>query len=241
MNKVTKKFSLFFLASLSFFASAGSSPATDTPHFHVGDEFKYPILLVRPTQATVGMRAVRERVEKLNSMDHDSLKHYLEKHPIPVVIAPSGRFYQIDHHHLALAALRAGRESAFYRVAWDYGSLPTMTAFWAKMTENHLVWAEDEWGKPIPIPSGLPADVRDLRDDPYRSLSAYVREMGGFEKSKIEFAEFLWADFFRQRIDLGRSDRDFEIAVRISTELAHSPEAKDLPGWFRQHSADDSR
>ena len=56
--------------------------------------------------------------------------------------------------------------------------------------------------------------LEGLRDDPYRSLAGYVRNAGGFEKTPTAFAEFLWADFFRPRVEIGSTRADFEVAVK---------------------------
>jgi hypothetical protein len=63
-----------------------------------------PILSLRPTQMTVGMREVKEKRERWRG--HQSKKKQaalLGKHMIPVVLGPDGRHYVVDHHHLARA------------------------------------------------------------------------------------------------------------------------------------------
>src|SRR3974390_2826828 len=63
-----------------------------------------PILSLRPTQMTVGMREVKEKRQRWR--EHKSKKkqdELLGRHMIPVVHGPDERFYVIDHHHLARA------------------------------------------------------------------------------------------------------------------------------------------
>ena len=43
----------------------------------------------------------------------------------------------------------------------------------------------------------LPKTVKEMRDDPYRSLAGELRIIGGFAKDLTPFTEFVWADFFR--------------------------------------------
>jgi hypothetical protein len=218
----------------SFPASAGGWPTID--RLHVGDAFKYPILgvpghEVRPTQAAVGKRVVEEKRKTLAKMSHDERKRALKRDPIPVIAGPDGRFYVIDHHHQALAAHEVGRENAFFILEDDFSKLPDLDEFWRRMKARHWVREFDHAGRPIEIPDGLPKSILGMKDDPYRSLAWYVRKDGGYRKTSIEFAEFLWADFFRTRIDLGKTDADFERAVREAGRIAHSDVARALPGW----------
>src|SRR5580704_19760856 len=63
-----------------------------------------PILELRPTQMTVGMREVKEKRKRWR--EHKSKKkqeELLGKHMIPVVLGPDKRYYVVDHHHLARA------------------------------------------------------------------------------------------------------------------------------------------
>ncbi len=76
-------------------------------------------------------------------------------------------------------------------------------------------------------PGELPKTVAAMTDDPYRSLAWAVNSEGGYEDSDVPYADFYWADFFRERIDI----RDFKKATAEGVKLAHSPEAKGLPGY----------
>jgi hypothetical protein len=81
------------------------------------------------------------------------------------------------------------------------------------------------------IYSRLPARLAELIDDVYRSLAAYVRNAGGYEKTGKAFAEFIWADFFRRNVAVEIVTGDFEAAVRAAVPLARSRRAKGLPGF----------
>ena len=80
----------------------------------------------------------------------------------------------------------------------------------------------------------LPKSIKDLKDDPYRSLAGLVRNGGGYAKDQTPFSEFLWADFFRPRIAASRISKQQSQAVRAAIKLAHSREARYLPGWICQ-------
>jgi hypothetical protein len=234
-------FAALLIALGSFPAVAGDWPTIDD--LYVGDVFKYPLVgepkghEVRPTQEGAGMRAVRKKEKDFARMGHDELKRMLENDPVPVVAAPDGRFYMIDHHHQSLAAHGVGRENAFFLLHTDYSKLPggtgaeRMAEFWRRMKAKKWVREFDHAGRPIDIPDGLPKSILGMKDDPYRSLAWYVRKDGGYRKTNVEFAEFLWADFFRARVDLGTSDDDFEAAIRKAVRIAHTADAKELPGW----------
>src|ERR1700738_1320294 len=72
-----------------------------------------PILSLRPTQMTVGMREVKEKRKRLREYwkEHKSKKkqgEFLGRHMIPVVLGPDKRNYVVDHHHLARALHEEG-------------------------------------------------------------------------------------------------------------------------------------
>lgn len=230
---------LFLILSLLIFAVSASAEKWPTiDDLYVGYSFKYPIKRIRVTQAAAGFRAVALKQAEMEELTDDELKNFLRDDPIPVVAAPDGHFYQVDHHHQALAAYRAGRESAYYELVNDYSKLKDMKAFWTRMSGRQLVRGFDENGKPIKIPDELPQSVLSLKDDPFRSLAWFVRKSGGYRKSSVKFAEFLWADFFRTRIELGQTKKEFNVAVVKSEVLAHTADAKHLPGWQKKRVDD---
>lgn len=78
-------------------------------------------------------------------------------------------------------------------------------AFWRAMRRDGCLWPHDEAGGVVAwqdLPRALPLSVAGLKDDPYRSLAGMVRRAGGFEKSARPFAEFVWADHLRGRVQL---------------------------------------
>ena len=76
--------------------------------------------------------------------------------------------------------------------------------------------------------------MKDLEDDPYRSLAGFVREGGGFQKTLTPYAEFLWADFYRTRIALKLVKKNFARALQQAKRLATSADASALPGYASQ-------
>src|SRR5215469_14619571 len=67
-----------------------------------------PILTLRPTQITVGMREVEAKRKSWRNHPDRKKPDFLGRHLIPVVLGPKERFYVIDHHHLSLALYKEG-------------------------------------------------------------------------------------------------------------------------------------
>jgi len=192
---------------------------------------KAGVLSLRVTQMAAGMKEVEHKMAKLQGLEKSprKLDEYLKSNPVPVVLGPKGRSYIIDHHHLVRAAWQAHVPEVYIEVKADLSGL-SESAFWDRMKKEAWVYPYDENGKPRDV-SDLPKDVRGLADDPYRSVAWAVRERGGFEKTGKPFAEFQWADFFRARLRTDPGGRDFDKAVDEAMALAHSPQAKGLPGY----------
>jgi len=184
---------------------------------------------LRPTQITVGMIEVHDKKKHLEKLGHHERREYLEAHAIPAVFGPEGVLYITDHHHLARALWEAGIESGLFLVEADFTAVHPR-AFWVEMDDRHWVHPIDAEGKRRGV-DALPTHVKALVDDPYRSLAGYVRDAGGFVKTKTAFAEFLWADYFRHRVRIGPGRDGFEAAVKEALALAHDPAACHLPGY----------
>src|SRR5437588_12978236 len=89
-----------------------------------------PILALRPTQMTVGMREVKEKRKRWR--DHESKKKQAEllgKHMIPVVLGPDKRHYVVDQHHLARALHDEGVKDILVTIIADL-TMVDLDAFW---------------------------------------------------------------------------------------------------------------
>jgi hypothetical protein len=182
-----------------------------------------------PTQITVGMIEVRDKQKQLAALKAAEQEELLRAHAMPAVVGPRGKLYITDHHHLGRAAIEAGVGKVFCEIEADL-SLHELPAFWKEMEENSWVHPLDECGVRH-IYSRLPARLAQMVDDVYRSLAAYVRNAGGYDKTGKAFAEFIWADFFRRNVAVEIVTGDFEAAVRAALPLAKSHRAKSLPGF----------
>jgi hypothetical protein len=182
-----------------------------------------------PTQITVGMIEVRDKQKQFAALKAAEQEELLRAHAMPAVVGPRGKLYITDHHHLGRAAIEAGVGKVFCEIEADFSSY-ALPAFWKEMEENSWVHPLDECGVRH-IYSKLPARLAQMVDDVYRSLAAYVRNAGGYDKTGKAFAEFIWADFFRRNVAVEIVTGDFEAAVRAALPLAKSHRAKSLPGF----------
>jgi hypothetical protein len=187
---------------------------------------------LHPTQISVGMIEVHDKRRYLRELGYDERRDYLEAHPIPAVLGPGERLYITDHHHLGRALHDENIEHGFFLVEEAFAALDR-EEFWQRMEARHWVHPVDAEGRRRNW-NDIPQHLKDLVDDPYRSLAGYVRAAGGFLKSDIAFAEFAWADFFRKRIVIEPGLDGFDQAVRAAIPLAHSEQARGLPGYVRK-------
>jgi len=195
-----------------------------------------PILELRPTQITVGMREVeqkraawRKKTAAGGGTGRDKAGEFLGSHMIPVVLGPKGHHYVIDHHHLTRALHEEGVADILVSVVADYSGLDK-DCFWFVLDCHNLMHPFDAQG----VRQGhemLPKTVAELIDDPFRSLAGELRRTGGFAKDITPFSEFLWADFLRRRLDRRDIVADFEAALASALSLAKGREAGYLPGW----------
>ena len=186
-----------------------------------------PILELRPTQMTVGLREVERKRQAWGAKTDRNAA--LASHLVPVVLGPGAGRYVTDHHHLTRALLADGQKEVFITVIADLGKADP-DHFWNLMDFHGWTHPFDENGRRCAY-ADLPKTVEGLKDDPYRSLSGALRRHGGFAKDSTPFSEFVWADFFRSRIKLKQLKRDFDAAAEEAMKLAKSADADYLPGW----------
>lgn len=214
------------LATSSEFAAAMSWP--------LGKVRRVPVEWLRPTQMVVGMRAVKFKRHKIEERSSKRIEKVLSGKPIPTVRGPDNELYIIDHHHFGLALWQSGVESAYVRVIEDISTL-SRNQFWRRMEANRHVYLYDEEGQRIQ-PEHLPTWLHGLRHDPFRDIAWTVREAGGFSKSPEPFAEFRWANFFRDHIPVSVVRRNYDGAIARALALTRSHDARDLPGYHSRPS-----
>jgi len=182
---------------------------------------------LRPTQMTVGLAEVRAKQEHWRQQREAG--QWLGHHLIPVVAGPGDTWWIIDHHHLARALLEEGVEEVLVSVEARLGKLPKKR-FFAVMDYHNWLHPYDSDGKRHEW-ADLPKHVGKLVDDPFRSLAGAVRRGGGYAKTATPYAEFLWADFFRDSIKRRTVEENFTAALAKALILANSQKAAYLPGF----------
>ncbi|MBC7660446.1 MAG: hypothetical protein H7249_12170 [Chitinophagaceae bacterium] len=198
-------------------------------HCHIGTE------QLHPTQLTFGAIEVDSRSFKIATMSPTKLQKYIDAHIVPVVIGPDGSVYITDHHHFAMAMAKAfGATTEISAVVVQNWSEKSAEEFWRLMDKQSYTYLYDENGVGPKSPRDLPKQIFDLKNDSFRSLAWAVSNGGGYETSAVPHADFLWANFFRLKILKDAIDNDFENTVLKAIPMAHSDDAKTLPGYLAE-------
>jgi hypothetical protein len=188
-----------------------------------------PIVDLRPTQMTVGLREVNAKRKRWRELSGGKTGKLLGTHMIPVVLGPKKRNYVVDHHHLARALHEEKVKDVAVTVITNLSALEP-DEFWTVMDNRNWMHPFDASGRRRPY-EDIPKSVTELVDDPFRSLAGELRRAGGFAKDTTPFSEFLWADFLRRRIKRKAVDDDFDRSLEKALQLAKSQDATHLPGW----------
>lgn len=190
---------------------------------------------LHPTQLCVGYQQVYEKEKKIKKLNKSDRKSFLKDRPVPVVIGPCTKMYLVDHHHLCRAVYNLDIDEVYTTVI-DNCSDMSCSDFWDYMVKKEYVWLHDNNGEILDLEEFLellPKNIKDLKDDPYRSIAGVVRKQGGYQKVTKPFTEFVWAEYFRKRLDLPNISRDFpDDIVNSALKLAKLPEASKLPGFI---------
>jgi hypothetical protein len=198
---------------------------------HSIEPILHPIAIkaLHPTQMTLGIREVDRKRAAWRARKAAGGAEFLGHHLIPAVLGPGNNFWLIDHHHLARALLEEGVEQVLVSVVAKLSDLPKKR-FFAFMDSHNWLHPYDGTGK-LCSWDELPRHVGKMADDPYRSLAGEVRMAGGYAKTEAPYSEFLWADFFRDRIKPDKVAEHFEKALTKALKLARGKPAAYLPGF----------
>lgn len=190
-----------------------------------------PIEQLRPTQMAVGMRAVtfKRRKLELRASKRRPLKKIAQSRLIPAIRGPGREVFMIDNHHFALALWQASQRVVNVGIIDDYSHL-SHERFWQLMEATGRLYPYDEQGCRID-PNRLPLWLHALRHDPFCDLAWEVREAGGFAKVRVPYAEFQWANYFRDHFSLDDIRSDYRKTVKKAISLCASNDANALPGY----------
>lgn len=192
---------------------------------------KPAILDFRPTQFVLGIKEIESKVEKMKAFKPKEMAAYCRDHVIPVVIGIKNEVYPIDHHHFLRSCWEVGVQDYEIKVVKDLSKLSEVD-FWNFMIKNEWVYLHDQFGLGPHSPLALPADIRCMADDPYRSLAWVLRDQGFIKKVDTPFFEFKWAAFLRHNLEFKlHSKSNFEQFIKTAKELAKSKAASHLPGF----------
>lgn len=184
---------------------------------------------LRPTQITVGFKEVEQKRKEFAELKPKQRQAKMCEQLFPVVKGLEGKYFILDHHHAALAMLKEDAKQIQAGLVEDLSDL-SETAFWTYL--DHFSWMHVYDKNGLKRNScDIPERLADMADDPYRSFAGAVRDAGGFAKPPEPFQEFLWANFFRERIGRKLLKLDWDAAVKEALDMAKSKDAKHIPGW----------
>lgn len=196
--------------------------------YKIGSELQRATLAeLRPTQMTVGYRAVASKRRELTKA---SAQSRYSAHVFPAVKGPGKGLYILDGHHTALALLRNQVVSVEIGLVCELSQLSELD-FWTYLDHRAWMHCYDGDGTRREF-SDMPICLEDLQDDPFRSLAAAVLALGGFSKPEEPFYEFIWANHFRRHFDLADLQNGrFQKTAKKASLLARKDKSKFMPGW----------
>ncbi len=234
---MSKLAALFLILSLALATAQAREPwkseydsLSKVKKIESGETYRVSLDDLHPTQFAVGKAEIRQRFAEISEMDKQDLREYLKKKIGTVIIGPDDTFYLVDGHHLASALLMDGDLEMLVKVTNDWSRL-SLKDFHERMIRLKKLWPYDEQGRGPLNPNDLPASIRNLRDDPYRSFAYRVRKAGGFRDLTVPFQEFMWANFFREHFSLEDLRQRPAGTLKAALELAHTADAAALPGY----------
>ena len=206
-------------ATADFKRCDGSEKSGEHCLINVGD--------IHPTQFSVGKITADCKKRTLEQKSLEELQAFLfeKKRHIPAYITEEKRFFVSDKHHLLYALYYANtpqwqgkQQDIIVRIVANYNYLnPDM--FWQSLNEQQQVWIYDENDQKVNDYTDRLSqmNIGDLNDDPYRTLSRWVRRNCGYIKKgnrrceKLNatqgeakapyFLEQYWARYLRQHFN----------------------------------------
>ena len=172
---------------------------------------------LRPTQVTVGFDEVGFKGRQWRARTSEEQTRRIFEHPFPAVRGPNANYFMIDGHHLGCALLQEGVSVVWIRLIEDLSHIET-GQFWRVMDERGLAHPYDAQGRHRDY-AEMPGTLRELVDDPFRSLVARMRRTSECPKNLAPFAEFRWANYLRNHMRLEMLRAYPEQAIDIARKL----------------------
>lgn len=181
---------------------------------------------------TVPLACVEQKRAQLRAARGRQLRDFLTWHVMPAVLGPDLAVYLIGDHHVARALADEQVEICYVVLERDMSRV-ARSAFWISMERAGWVYPVDEHGRRRAF-NNIPRTLAELKDDPYRSLVADMRDYGGIEQNIDVAAEYAWAGFLRQQVPPQLVASDYAQARSLALMHVRSPAASRLPGWRSQ-------
>ncbi|SAK65020.1 ParB-like protein [Caballeronia ptereochthonis] len=185
---------------------------------------------LRPTQMTHGERQIRQKTAAYQALSGHDLEMAIAEKPIAIVLGPNDEPFVIDHHHVTCALSRVGVKRVPFVLVRDLSSL-SPAEFWLALENRSWVYPYDAERRRVPF-RDMPRHMWDAVNDEFRSLAAFVRDAGGYDKTDVPLADFRWADFLRAHFPRPESDAAFDALLKPALDLARSDAAAGLPGFI---------
>lgn len=185
---------------------------------------------LRPTQMTHGAREIARKIEQYRSLSEHDLRMAIAEKPVPVVLGLDEQPYVTDHHHV-VAALHALRVPAVPVVLLEDLSSLTAQSFWQTLEDRRWAYPYDRQGRRRAF-ADMPRYVWDSANDEFRSLAAFARDAGAFEKTSVPLEEFRWSDLLRALLPQPADDEAFADLLEKAIAIARSDVAIGLPGFL---------
>ena len=200
------------------------------------DPERTKVLELKPMQIPAGMYEVQDKARDVRDMKKKEVENWLREKSVPILEDYKARKRPVDHHHEARSTWEADYDEVYTHHYFDdalHRKIKGLSRdeFYAVTRAMGLFYDRDQYGAGPHDPNHLPEDVRGMADDPFRSVAWQVRKRGGYEKSDEPFAEFQWAQYFRERLKTYPTRADFEKAVVEAMRLVHDAAAKNLSGY----------
>jgi hypothetical protein len=175
---------------------------------------------LRPTQVTIGYDEVAFKRRQWVERTDEEKRRFIFEHRFPAVRGPNSYYYVVDGHHLGRALLEEGVGAVRLSLIENMSHLDEI-AFWRVMNRRRLIYPYDAQGRRRDF-AEMPKALSELTDDPFRGLAARVRRTGEYEKDSTPFAEFHWAEYFRNYITMAAlrtfPERALECAKKLVRE-----------------------
>ncbi len=155
---------------------------------------------LRPTQVTIGYDEVAFKRRQWFERTDEEKRRFIFEHRFPAVRGPNSYYYVVDGHHLGRALLEEGVGAVRLSLIENMSHLDEVV-FWRVVNRRRLIYPYDAQGRRRDF-AEMPKALSELTDDPFRGLAARVRRTGEYEKDSTPFAEFRWAEYFRNYITL---------------------------------------